>query len=197
MQKRMDFPARDLVGAPAHHSCGGWIDERGHALEVDAQYAIGRGIEDQLILTDQARQLMRLPRDGLGLPEQLDEDVDLGAKDLRLVRLEDVVDGAELVAAEDVRLVAAQRGEEDDRRVARLVALANEGWPSRSRRDRASARRAGSPRIRVPAVPEALHDPTPRARGSDRCRGSTPAREGCSAGRRPAGCSPSHRRWAS
>ena len=38
--------------------------------------------------------------------------------------LEDVVDGAELVAAKDVGLAAAQGREEDDRRIPRLVALA-------------------------------------------------------------------------
>src|SRR5262249_3332311 len=41
-------------------------------------------------------------------------------------RLEDVVHRAELVAAKYVRLVAAQRCEKNDRRVARFVALANE-----------------------------------------------------------------------
>ena len=48
---------------------------------------------------------------------------DLRAEDLGLERLEDVVDGAGLVAAEDVRLVLRDRGDEDDRDRRRSLAL--------------------------------------------------------------------------
>ncbi len=55
------------------------------------------------------------------LPE-LDEDGNLGAEDVRLDRLEDVVDRTSRVAAEDVPLLLRQRGDEDDRDVLRALA---------------------------------------------------------------------------
>ena len=59
----------------------------------------------------------------LGLLPQLDEDRDLRAQHLRLERLEEVVDRAGRVAAEDVALFLRDRREEDDRDVARPLAL--------------------------------------------------------------------------
>src|SRR5205823_3140797 len=60
------------------------------------------------------------------LPVKLHEDVDLGAEDVGMKGLEDVVDRAELVAAEDIRLAALHRGEEDDRRVARTFSFTDQ-----------------------------------------------------------------------
>src|SRR5258706_1339415 len=122
----MDFVSDHVAGAVTDHPGRGRIDERGPAVEAGAEHSLRDRVQDQLVLTAEARQLMGLPGDGLRLPEQLDEDADLGAKDLGLIGLEDVVDRAELVAAEDVRLASAQRREKDDWRVARLVAVADE-----------------------------------------------------------------------
>src|SRR3954447_12604008 len=126
MKQRMNLVTDDVRNVAADHARRGGIDECGFAVEVHAEHALDRRVEDQLILPAEARQLLRLPRDGLRLPEQLDEHVDLVAENLRLVRLENVVDGAELVAAEDVRLAAAERRQENDRRTARFVALADQ-----------------------------------------------------------------------
>ena len=57
------------------------------------------------------------------LPE-LDEDGDLRAQHVGVERLEQVVDGADRVAAEDVLLVLRDRGQEDDRDVPGALALA-------------------------------------------------------------------------
>ena len=53
---------------------------------------------------------------------QVDERCDLRAEDLRLERLEQVIDRAHRVALEDVRFLLADRGEEDDRDVLRTFA---------------------------------------------------------------------------
>ena len=58
-----------------------------------------------------------------GLPEQLDEDPDLRAEDVRVDRLAQVIDGAGAVAAEDVALVGRVRRQEQDRNVLRSLAL--------------------------------------------------------------------------
>jgi hypothetical protein len=57
----------------------------------------------------------RLAGDLPGLLEQLDEDRDLGAQDDGIEGLDDVVDGAGLVAAEDVLGRGREAGQEDDR----------------------------------------------------------------------------------
>ena len=195
MEQRMNLVADDVRDIAADHPRRGGIDERRLAVEVHAEDAFGRRVEDQLILPAEPRQLLRLPRDGLRLPEQLDEDVDLVAKDLRLVRLEDVVDRAELVAAEDVRLAAAERRQENDRRAARFVALADEARGL-------EAVEVGHLHVEQDDCELAVEQRAQRAaarlrarRGSDPCRrGSTRAPAGCWSGRRPEGCSPSLRR---
>jgi hypothetical protein len=62
----------------------------------------------------------------LALGEELDEHRDLRPQDLGRERLEDVVDGPHRVAAEHVNVAAVIGGQEDDRRVARALALADE-----------------------------------------------------------------------
>ena len=68
-------------------------------------------------------QLHRLLLDLAALLPQLDEHRDLRAQDVRVDRLEDVVDRAGRVAAIDVRLVLRERRHEDDRDVPRALAL--------------------------------------------------------------------------
>jgi hypothetical protein len=68
-------------------------------------------------------ELLRLTPKLLRLLMQLDEDRDLRAQDFRIERLEDVVDGAGGVAAEDLLLVLRDRGDEDDGHVLRPLAL--------------------------------------------------------------------------
>ncbi len=60
----------------------------------------------------------RLLPDRLAGAVQLDEDVDLGAQDVRIERLRQVVDGTVRVALGDVGRRVAERAEEDDRRAA-------------------------------------------------------------------------------
>ena len=123
---------------------------------------------------------------------QLDEDRDLRVEHLRDERLEQVVDRADRVAAEDVRVAAVVRGQEDDRRLPRALARRGSARPSRSRRGPASRRRAGSARSRAcstslsAARPEfAAHEVVGRYRA-----GSPRARAGSPGGRRRAGCRP-------
>ena len=56
---------------------------------------------------------------------QLDEDLDLAAQHLRHDRRQDVVDGAERIAARGLQLVGVG-GDEDDRRVRRALVLADQ-----------------------------------------------------------------------
>jgi hypothetical protein len=126
MHERVDVMAADLVDAAPDHRRRRRIDERRPSIEVDAEHPFRDRVEDQLILFRQPRELVRLALQCLAFAEQLDEDADLRAQDLRLNRFEDVVDRAELVSAKDVRLAATERGEKDDRRVARFVAGADQ-----------------------------------------------------------------------
>jgi hypothetical protein len=73
----------------------------------------------ELLFLEQYRLLPEL----LVLLVQLDEDRDLGQEDLRIERLEDVVDSARRVAAKDLLLVLRDRRYEDDRHVTRALAL--------------------------------------------------------------------------
>ena len=68
----------------------------------------------------------RLPLDLLVLQEQLDEDRDLGPEHRRDDRLGQEIDGAQRVAAVDLHLGALERRQEEDRRVLRAVALADQ-----------------------------------------------------------------------
>src|SRR6266852_7501474 len=115
MQQRMDIAADHVLRMASDHSGGSGIDKRRVALEIDSEDSFRRGFENQLGLPAQLAQLLRLLLDRLALSKQLHEDADFRAKHLRMKRLEDVVDRAELVAAKHVRLAAAQRSEKNDR----------------------------------------------------------------------------------
>ena len=69
-----------------------------------------------------AQQLLR-PAHLLACQPQVDEDGHLRPQDVRVERLHQVVDGAGLVAAEDVLRLLRDGGQEDDRHVARSLAL--------------------------------------------------------------------------
>ena len=56
---------------------------------------------------------------------ELDEHRDLGAQDVGVERLGQVVDGASLIRARHELLVGLHRGQEDDRHAARLAAVAD------------------------------------------------------------------------
>src|SRR5205085_8660611 len=126
MNERVNVMRNDVIGEAAEHSRRGRIDECGDAMEIESNDALCGGVENQLVLLDDAREFVGLLLQLLALAEELNEDVDLRAKDVGMERLEDVVDGAELVTAEDVRLAPFHRGQENDRRVARLLAFTNE-----------------------------------------------------------------------
>src|SRR3954447_24011702 len=68
-------------------------------------------------------QEVRLALQLFVLRVQLDEDGNLRAQDVRVERLEDVVDGARLVPAENMLVVLRDRRHEDDRDVPRSLAL--------------------------------------------------------------------------
>src|SRR5581483_9143655 len=82
--------------------------------------ALERG---ELLFVEPRLLLAQLPR----LLPELDEDADLRAKDVRVDRLEDVVDRAGRVAAEDLQVVLGGGGEKDDRDVLRALALLDQG----------------------------------------------------------------------
>ncbi len=68
-------------------------------------------------------QELGLADDLLAAAVELDEDLDLGADDVGIDRLQDVVDGPDLVAAVDALDVLDRRREEDDRDVLAADAL--------------------------------------------------------------------------
>ena len=71
-------------------------------------------------------QSLGLALERLTLLKQLDEDGDLGLQGFRTERLEHVVDGADRVAAEDMRVAAIVGGQEDDRRLPAAFAAADQ-----------------------------------------------------------------------
>ena len=91
------------------------VDLGDAAVEVQPRHA------DRRVVERRAQQRLAARR-GARLGVELEEDADLGAQDGRVVRLEDVVDGAGRVAAEDVVALLADRGHEDDRHRARALA---------------------------------------------------------------------------
>src|SRR5712691_2259722 len=119
----MEILTNDLVSPPAHHARARGVDERDRAVEIEAGQSHVSGIEDELVLFDEAGQLVRLTLHRFAATEQLDEDVDLRAQDVGVERLEDVIDGTELVSAKDVGLAARLSRQKDDRSVARLLAF--------------------------------------------------------------------------
>ena len=115
----------------------------------------------------------------LALAEQLDEHRDLRLQHLGHHRLHQVVDRADLVAAEHRGHLVGRGGEEDDRRRLASARARGSGARSRSRRCPACARRAGSPRSRSSARGAAPPRPTAPPSGSARaCESSS-----CSANR--------------
>ena len=81
-------------------------------------FALAANLRELLVF-----QELRLALQLLGLLVQLDEDRNLRAQDVRVERLEDVVDSAGLVPAEDMLVVLRDRRHEDDRDVPRALAL--------------------------------------------------------------------------
>src|SRR5206468_7955012 len=102
------------------------IDESRDAIRIDSEDPFRSRFQNELHPPAQSRQLLCLTLEGLALPEELHEDADLCAQHFRMERLEDVIDRSELVAAEDVGLVAAQGGQKNDGRVARFVTLTDQ-----------------------------------------------------------------------
>ena len=94
---------------------------QGHGQPVDEQRPVGQ--PGQAVMESAEGERLGLALQAV----QLDEHRDLGPKDGRVERLEQVVDGADLVAAEHGVLVAAGRGQEDDRDVGAAVALLDHG----------------------------------------------------------------------
>jgi hypothetical protein len=76
----------------------------------------------ELALAEQLLLLAELPR----LSVEIDEDGDLRPKHVRVERLREEIDRAGRVAAEDLPLVRRDRGQEDDRDQAGLLALLDE-----------------------------------------------------------------------
>src|SRR5919198_2710368 len=114
------------VGDPALvHVVG---DAVGPRRPDDLRHRVGEAADALLGLRPELRDLalpqpLLVARELLPLLVQLEEDGDLRAEDLRVERLEDVVHGAGLVAAEDVPAVLADRGQEEDRDVPRPLPL--------------------------------------------------------------------------
>ena len=100
-----------------------------------------RGAEALLALLERRRLLM-----------QVDEHCHLRSQDGRVIGLQQVVDGALGVAAEHVLGVLADGGHEDDRHVARSLALLDQRRGLESVEPGHPARRAGSPRTRPSAA---------------------------------------------
>ena len=90
-------------------------------LQVAHQLGPGLGQLARLLLA--RLEQLRLAAEQLVLLGQLDEDRHLRADELRHHRLDQVVHRADGVPADGLGLALVRRGEEDDRRVARLVPL--------------------------------------------------------------------------
>ena len=84
-----------------------------HRVGELAVARLARPLEREQLLLVQAPVLL----------PQIDEDGDLGAQQVGVDRLEDVVDRADLVSLEDLLVVLGKRGDEDDRDVLRARAL--------------------------------------------------------------------------
>jgi hypothetical protein len=75
----------------------------------------------------------RLALDLAGHREQVDEHADLGAQHDRLDRLEDIVDRAHRIAADQMLVLLVDRRQEDDRDALGLGRGCRMIWRSRSR----------------------------------------------------------------
>ena len=103
----MNIAPRDILRIAADHPGRGRIDECRNAHQIDAENPLGRRFQNQFVLAAQLPELLRLTLDRFALSKELHEHADLGAQNLGMKRLEDVVDRAEFVAPEHVRLAAA------------------------------------------------------------------------------------------
>ena len=88
----MDIVAGDLRRPPAEHARRRRIDECRPSGQIDTEHALRSGVENQLVLFAEPRQLVRLLLDRLAFAKQLDEHPDLGAEHVGIERFEDVVD---------------------------------------------------------------------------------------------------------
>ena len=89
--------------------------------EVVSQHA-----DEQLSRLEQRAMFFHLGGQLLPLPEQLDEHVDLTLQQMRVDRLEQEVDGACFVTAEDPPVLRRASGDEDDRHPARPLGAAHQ-----------------------------------------------------------------------
>ena len=100
------------------------LDDRCLALLGAAQLLLGPetlGVRPQICI-EQRLLLPRLALDLLGLGEQIDEHRDLGAQNDRVDRLEDIIDRAHRIAAQQMLGFLVHRRQEDDRDALGLLA---------------------------------------------------------------------------
>ena len=130
------------VGRRPEHPLRRGVEQRHHTVGIECHDRVHRRAHDfrkpRLGLVDLAhvlelqlatlavREQLLLGRELLLLLVQVDEDTHLRAQDVRLEWLRHVIDGAHRIPLEDVLLVLADRGEEDDRDVARTLARLDE-----------------------------------------------------------------------
>jgi hypothetical protein len=125
------LPGRvELLEVPVEAGDGQHVHGQGEeavapGLGLDA--VLGRGQRGAVLLLLEQAHLLGLGLDLLRLLEEVHEDEHLRAQDLRHHRRLDEVHRPERVAARDHRVVVAERGEEDDRRLLRALALADQG----------------------------------------------------------------------
>jgi hypothetical protein len=119
--------AHHLVGRVAVDAAGALGPGEHLARKVQRQDSVvRRALQHAMQEGRRLGKLLRLLLHLLRLAKQLDEHADLGAQRIRIDRLENVVDGPNRVAAGDEQLIAARGGQEDDRRVARALAVADQ-----------------------------------------------------------------------
>ena len=109
-------------GRPGHlapellaQACVRRVGEQQVSRRPDDLDRLGRRVEDGAVQAGQVRELA-------ASAGELDEHGHLRAQHVRVVGLQQVVDPACLVAAHDLALMGALRGEEDDRRLAGALA---------------------------------------------------------------------------
>src|SRR6185295_2031245 len=101
----------------------GGPDAEGHGVDQGLKAELAPALHGLALV---AAEDLRLAADDLFLAEELDEDKGLGSEDVGVDGLEDVVDGAGLVAFEDEGPVTAAGGDEEDGDVAVSFALLDE-----------------------------------------------------------------------
>src|SRR5205814_3130622 len=116
----------DLLGTPHDGDGGGRLhEERVQMLAMRVGLGPGPALA-QLHLVALAGELARFLLEGELAAVLIEEEADLGDHRLRREGLHHVVDGTLGVALDDLLLFAADGGDEDDRRVARALPLADE-----------------------------------------------------------------------